>query len=80
MKYRIDFGLTFLICTFVMLFNEIWKFLGYLPEIFKYGSIVYQLITVISTILTNLAIGIAGAISFYYISQFIDKGSVKQPC
>ncbi|KAF1342938.1 hypothetical protein ACWA16_13450 [Bacillus subtilis] len=70
---RIDFGLTFLICTLIMLFNEIWKLLGNRPEAFKYGSIIYQVIAVFSSIITNVAIGVAGAISFYYIAQLIDK-------
>lgn len=56
-----------------MLFNEVWKLLGNLPEAFKYGSVIYQFIAVISSIITNLAIGVAGAISFYYVSQLIDK-------
>ncbi|MED3971397.1 hypothetical protein P4658_27250 [Priestia megaterium] len=73
MKYKIDFGLTFLLCILIMIFGQVWTFLGNFPEAFPYGNIVYNVVVVIFFIFTNLSIGVAAAIIFYFMSQFLDK-------
>ncbi|MGW6666415.1 hypothetical protein [Peribacillus sp. NPDC055009] len=73
MRYKIDFGPVFVQCIITMTFGYFWTLLGERPEAFVYGNIIYEAVSVISFILTNLAIGIAGAIVFYFISQFLEK-------
>lgn len=70
MKYKIYFLPTFGICVFLMIFGQVWMYLGEYPEAFPYGSVVYKIIATLSFIATNLAIGTAAAIIFYYISLF----------
>lgn len=72
-EYKIDFGLGFLLCILMMVFNEVWTILGNLPEAFPYGDFIYHIIVGVVAIINNLAIGIAAAIIFYYAVQFIDK-------
>lgn len=73
MRYKIDFSLIFVLCIIIMIFGQIWTYLGELPEAFTYGSIIYKVVAVIFFILTNLAIGTAAAIVFYFMTQFLDK-------
>ncbi|MFE4243779.1 hypothetical protein [Peribacillus butanolivorans] len=73
MRYKIDFGRIIALCIIVMVFDPIWSLLEDRPEAFAHGNIVYHVVGVFSFILTNLAIGIAGAIVFYFMSQFLEK-------
>ncbi|MFD4931859.1 hypothetical protein ACFWMS_23730 [Peribacillus butanolivorans] len=73
MRYKIDFGRIITLCIIVMVFDPIWSLLEDRPEAFAHGNIVYHVVGVFSFILTNLAIGIAGAIVFYFMSQFLEK-------
>ncbi len=73
MRYKIDFSLTFFTCILIIFFSKIWNILGNYPEAFKYGSIIYQIVDVILFVLSNLSIGIAATIIFYYIQQLIEK-------
>ncbi|MFP3916537.1 hypothetical protein U5N28_01905, partial [Lysinibacillus telephonicus] len=73
MRYKIDFGWVFLSCVVIMTFSKVWAILGNYPEIFKYGSIIYQIIDVILFVLANLSIGVAASVVFYYIQQLVDK-------
>lgn len=73
MRYKIDFGRVFVLCIIIMVFDPIWTLLEDRPEAFVYGNIIYEAVAVISFILTNLAIGIAGTIVFYFMSQFLEK-------
>ncbi|MGG0844965.1 hypothetical protein [Peribacillus simplex] len=72
MRYKIDFGPVFLLCIITMIFGYIWTLLGDRPEAFVYGNIIYEAVAGIFYILTNLAIGIAGAIVFYFMAQYLD--------
>ncbi|UOE53525.1 hypothetical protein [Cytobacillus oceanisediminis] len=73
MRYKIDFGLAFAICIIIMILGQVWTYLGELPEAFTYGSIVYKVVATLFFILTNLSIGTAAAIVFYFMQQFIEK-------
>jgi hypothetical protein len=53
MRYKIDFGPVFLLCIIIMIFGQMWTYLGELPEVFTYGSFIYKVVGVISFILTN---------------------------
>jgi len=56
-----------------MLFSKLWEFLKNRPEAFPYGDEIFHAIEVIFYILSNLAIGIAAAIVFYYMGFYLDK-------
>ncbi|MCR8871991.1 hypothetical protein MRBLBA21_005042 [Peribacillus frigoritolerans] len=73
MRYKIDFGLVFVLCIIIMIFDPIWKLLEDRPEAFDYGDIIYHAVGVFSFVVTNLAMGIAAAIVFYFMSLFLDK-------
>jgi len=73
MRYKIDFGWVFLSCIVIMIFSKVWTTLGNFPEAFKYGSIIYQIIDLILFVLSNLSIGVAATVIFYYLQQFTDK-------
>lgn len=73
MRYKIDFRLSFALCIIIMIFDQIWRFFENSPEAFVYGDIIYHVVAVISFIFTNLAIGIAAAIVFYFMAQYLDK-------
>ncbi|MGJ3197702.1 hypothetical protein [Peribacillus frigoritolerans] len=73
MRYKIDFKVSFFVCILVMPFSEIWKFLEKRPEAFPYGDEIYHTLAIIFFIFSNLAIGIAAAIVFYFMALFLDK-------
>lgn len=73
MRYKIDFGLIFFTCVFIISFSKVWTILGDYPEAFKYGSIIYQIVDLLLYVLGNLSIGVAATIIFYYIQQLIEK-------
>lgn len=73
MRYKIDFGLAFAICIIIMILGQVWTYFGELPEAFTYGSIVYKVVATLFFILTNLSIGTAAAIVFYFMQQFSEK-------
>jgi len=73
MRYKVDFGWSFFTSIFIIFFSKVWIILGQFPEAFKYGSIIYQIVDVILFVLSNLSIGVAASIIFYYIQQLIDK-------
>ncbi|MDD2402242.1 MAG: hypothetical protein PHD60_08605 [Clostridia bacterium] len=72
-KYKIDFGVTFIVCLLIMIFNEAWNVLDALPEFFQNGDTVYHFIAGGTSIINHLAIGIASAIIFYYSVEFLHK-------
>ncbi|MDD4049067.1 MAG: hypothetical protein PHI90_09685 [Clostridia bacterium] len=72
-KYKIDFGVTFIVCLLIMIFNEAWNVLDALPEFFQNGDTVYHFIAGVTSIINHLAIGIASAIIFYYSVEFLHK-------
>lgn len=73
MKHKIDFGIIFIISILIIFFSKVWGIIGNYPEAFKYGSIIYQIIDVILYVLSNLSIGVAASIIFYYTHQLIEK-------
>jgi len=73
MKYKIDFGKTFMLSVLIILFSRVWTTLGSFPEAFAYGSVVYQCLDIILFVLCNLSIGVAAAIIFYYVQRYAEK-------
>ncbi|WP_258262982.1 hypothetical protein [Rossellomorea sp. SC111] len=73
MRYYIDLGWVFLSCIVIMILSKVWTILGDYPEVFKYGSIIYQVVDVFYLLLLIFCIGIAAAIVYYYIQQLVDK-------
>lgn len=73
MRYKIDFGITFLISIFIMIFGQVWQLLDSQPEAFPYGNEIYHFLSVIFYVLSELAIGTATAILFYFMLQYLEK-------
>jgi hypothetical protein len=73
MRYKVDFGFSFLLCILIMPLNEIWRFLEKRPEAFPYGNEIYHALAIIFFIFSNFAVGVSAAIVFYFMQQFINK-------
>lgn len=70
---KVDFGLVFIICLIITIFNEIWSMVDKIPELFKHGDIIYHIIKSGISIINNIAVSIAAAIIFYYAVEFLGK-------
>lgn len=71
MKKNLNFKLIFIFTVGFMIFYKLFNILGNLPEVFSYGNIIYQILNNIFDIMNQLAIGVSGAIVFYYTNLFI---------
>lgn len=72
-KYNIQFGLPFIICVCIMLFEKVYLMLNDLPELFNGADIIYHSVTNILSVITQLAASVAAAIIFYYCAEFLNK-------
>lgn len=69
---KISFKKIFILCIVIITFYKIVVLCDTLPSIIMYGNIIYSILESILYVINQLAIGISGAIVFYYLNLFFE--------
>ena len=76
-RFRIRFAGIFIACIGIMIFDQIMKYLEYLPELFCGGDYIFHFFQSMITICSQLGVSLAAAIIFYYLIEYISAKNRK---